>query len=141
MQKNNFLLHSSSVWQLVVAAQETNLVLSHTAWHMGYRCVCSPFLPCHLPCSLARTSRAPITQEDCHFSTQISLVYMSSPFFLGELLFMLQNPTHNISPPLGSPPLLTCFLTTLCFPFTTQHSAHCIMTIWTVPCLPPWSSS
>ena len=103
------------LWQ----PQETHPVPSHTAWHMGYRCVCSPFLPCHLPCSSARTLRAPITQEDWQFSTRISLVYMSSPFFLGELLFMLQNPTHNISPPLGSLPLLTCFLTTLCFPFTT----------------------
>ena len=107
------------LWQ----PQETNPLPSHTAWHMGYRCVCSPFLPCHLPCSSACTSRAPITQEDCHFSTRISLVYMSSPFSLGELLFMLQNPTHNISPPLGSLPLLTCFLATLGFPFTTQHSA------------------
>ena len=102
--------------------------------------VCSPFLPCHLPRSSAHTSTAPITQEGCHFSTQISLVYMSSPFSLRELLFMLQNPTHNISPPLGSLPLLTCVLT-LCSPIITEHSAHCTMTIQTVPCLPLWSSS
>lgn len=91
-------------------------VLSHSVWHMCYIDVHSSVSPYHLPCFSAGTSKAPTTQEDCHFSTCISLVYLFSPFFLGELLVMLQSPTYNISPPLGSLPLPICVLTTLFFP-------------------------
>lgn len=141
MQKNKFLLHSSSVWQLVVATPGNSPGAFPHCLAYGLQMCVLPFLA--MSSAMLFSTHFKGSNHSGRLTvlnTDFSCIHVQ-PFFPWRTPIHASKPNSQHLTSSRKPSLANLFSHHTLLSLHHITLSHCIMTIQTIPCLPLWSSS